>query len=62
MKILQAMTVMLAFVNVAQAQVNSGSDGSDGAFNPATSVVIDMTDQPLGGKTNNVGEFAATAG
>jgi len=30
------------------AQVNSGSDGSDGAFNPATNTVIDMTDHPTG--------------
>ena len=28
------------------AQVNSGSDGHDGALNPATSVVIDMADHP----------------
>lgn len=31
-----------------QAQVNSGSNGSDGAFNPATSTVINMTDHPNG--------------
>ena len=32
----------------ANAQVNSGSDGSDGAFNPTQSVNIDMTDHPTG--------------
>jgi len=31
-----------------RAQVNSGSNGSDGAFNPATSVVINMADHPNG--------------
>lgn len=30
------------------AQVNSGSNGSDGAFNPATSTVINMADHPNG--------------
>ena len=28
------------------AQVNSGSDGHDGALNPASSLVIDMADRP----------------
>ena len=28
------------------AQVNSGSDGHDGALNPAGNLVIDMADQP----------------
>ncbi len=32
----------------AHAQVNSGSNGSDGAFNPATDTVINMTDHPDG--------------
>ena len=32
----------------ARAQFNSGSDGSDGAFNPTTNVVIDMADHPTG--------------
>src|ERR1035441_2737031 len=31
-----------------RAQVSTGSDGSDGAFNPATSVVINMADHPNG--------------
>jgi hypothetical protein len=31
-----------------RAQVNSGSNGSDGAFNPATNTVIDMADHPNG--------------
>ena len=32
----------------ASAQVNSGSNGSDGALNPTTNVVINMTDHPDG--------------
>ena len=32
----------------AQAQVNSSSDGRDGAFNPTTNIVIKMTDHPNG--------------
>jgi hypothetical protein len=32
----------------AQAQVNSGSNGSDGALNPATNIVINMADHPDG--------------
>ena len=32
----------------AQAQVNSGSNGSDGAFNPTTNTVINMADHPTG--------------
>ena len=31
-----------------RAQVNSGSNGSDGAFNPTTSTNIDMTSRPSG--------------
>jgi len=30
------------------AQVNSGSDGHDGALNPASNLVIDMADHPDG--------------
>lgn len=32
----------------ANAQVNSGSNGSDGAFNPAANIVINMADHPDG--------------
>lgn len=32
----------------AHAQVNSGSNGSDGAFNPTTNTVINMADHPDG--------------
>ena len=32
----------------AHAQVNSGSNGSDGAFNPTTNIVINMADHPNG--------------
>ncbi len=31
-----------------QAQIDSGSNGSDGAFNPTDNIVIDMTDHPDG--------------
>jgi hypothetical protein len=44
------LTAMLAlFLCVgARAQVNSGSNGSDGAFNPTTNTVINMADHPTG--------------
>jgi len=32
----------------AHAQVNTGSDGRDGAFNPTTSTAVDMADHPDG--------------
>ncbi len=32
----------------AEAQVNSGSTGADGAFNPTTNTVINMADHPDG--------------
>ena len=32
----------------ARAQVNSGSTGADGAFNPTTNTVINMADHPTG--------------
>jgi len=39
----------ICFVPAVQAQVNSGSDGHDGVFNPtATNTVINMTDHPDG--------------
>ncbi len=31
-----------------EAQVNSGSNGSDGAFNPQSNITIDMADHPTG--------------
>jgi hypothetical protein len=43
--------LVLTFASLAlpcSAQVNSGSDGHDGAFNPTTSTVINMTDHPDG--------------
>ena len=46
-KILQ-MTFAALVCAGAQAQVNSGSDGSDGAFNPTTSTNINMADHPTG--------------
>jgi hypothetical protein len=46
-KILQ--TVFAALVCAgANAQVNSGSNGSDGAFNPAANIVINMANHPDG--------------
>lgn len=44
---LMALALWLVGANL-QAQVNSGSNGSDGAFNPTTTVVIDMADHPDG--------------
>jgi len=46
-KLLQAMAVLLACWG-AHAQVNSGSNGSDGAFNPTRNTVINMADHPDG--------------
>ena len=44
-----AIVVSLLFARTAaQAQVNSGSNGSDGAFNPATNTVINMAGRPNG--------------
>jgi hypothetical protein len=47
--IIFCVTVLVAGLPArGRAQVNSGSNGSDGAFNPATSVVINMADHPNG--------------
>ena len=46
-KVLQAIAALGLCVS-AGAQVNSGSNGSDGAFNPTTDIVINMTDHPNG--------------
>src|SRR5665213_3242804 len=46
-KILQMMFAVLVCAG-ARAQVNSGSNGSDGAFDPATNTVINMADHPNG--------------
>ena len=46
-KVLQAMVAVLICAS-AEAQVNSGSDGHDGAFNPTTNTVINMADHPDG--------------
>jgi hypothetical protein len=46
-KLLQAMFAVLLIAN-ANAQVNSGSNGSDGAFNPTANIVINMADHPNG--------------
>ncbi len=40
--------ILLGFIGTASAQVNSGSDGSDGAFNPTQNVTIDMSLRPSG--------------
>ena len=47
LKILLAVIVSVVCAS-AQAQVNSGSNGSDGAFNPTSSTVINMADHPNG--------------
>jgi hypothetical protein len=40
---------LLFFLPVSSsAQVNSGSNGSDGALNPTADLVIDMADHPDG--------------
>jgi len=44
---LQLLALLLACFGAA-AQVNSGSNGSDGAFNPTTNIVINMADHPNG--------------
>jgi hypothetical protein len=46
-KVLQMMFAVLVCAG-AQAQVNTGSNGSDGAFNPTTNIVISMADHPTG--------------
>ena len=43
-----ALLLLLALAGNVRAQVNSGSDGHDGAFNPTTSTVINMADHPDG--------------
>lgn len=34
--------------SASYAQINSGSDGRDGVFEPTTSIVVDMSDHPTG--------------
>jgi hypothetical protein len=47
--IIICVTVLVAWLPVGgRAQVNSGSNGSDGAFNPTTNTNIDMADHPNG--------------
>lgn len=46
-KFLSLLLVMLSCMS-ATAQVNSGSNGSDGAFNPTGNVTINMADHPDG--------------
>ena len=40
--------VLLLSCWAARGQVNSGSTGADGAFNPTTNIVVDMSDHPTG--------------
>ena len=44
----QAMALGCWLPVTSWAQVNSGSNGSDGAFNPTTNIVINMADHPTG--------------
>src|ERR1039457_1133299 len=47
--IIFCVTVLVAGLPArGRAQVNSGSNGSDGAFNPTTNIVINMADHPTG--------------
>ncbi len=41
-----ALPALLAMDGNVGAQVNTGSDGHDGAFNPTTNTVINMADHP----------------
>lgn len=42
------MALLLVVAGNVHAQVNSGSDGHDGAFNPTTNTVVNMADHPDG--------------
>jgi hypothetical protein len=46
--LLRAAALALLVADLATAQMNSGSNGSDGALNPTSNVVIDMADHPDG--------------
>ena len=45
---LQPLALLLLVSLAARAQVNTGSNGSDGAFNPTTNTVINMANHPDG--------------
>jgi hypothetical protein len=45
---LQVLLVTTLWALTAHARVNSGSNGSDGAFNPTRDTVINMADHPDG--------------
>jgi len=47
-KIGTALVVAVFLPVVCRAQVNSGSNGSDGAFNPTTNTIVNMADHPSG--------------
>src|SRR5438552_10007820 len=44
---IQLLAVILP-LTFAEGQINSGSDGRDGALNPTQSITIDMSDHPDG--------------
>ena len=48
MRFVFAICAGLILQSVALGQVNSGSDGHDGALNPTSDVTIDMADHPDG--------------
>jgi hypothetical protein len=48
LKFLSLIAVTILLPAVCPAQINSGSNGSDGAFNPTTNTVINMADHPNG--------------
>ena len=43
-----ALVLMALAVSSSWSQINTGSDGSDGVFNPSTNTIIDMTSHPNG--------------
>ena len=43
-----AALALLLVCGSARGQVHSGSTGADGAFNPTTNTVVDMSDHPGG--------------
>ena len=55
-KILPTMFALL-LCTAAHAQVNSGSNGSDGAFNPTTNTVINMATTRMGFTTTRPSTF-----
>src|SRR5688500_4470531 len=47
-RLLAMLVLAVCMPMICRAQINSGSNGSDGAFNPTTNTVINMADHPDG--------------